>query len=298
MELRGIFPPLATPFASEGSVALDRLRENLAKYNRTGLAGYVITGSTGEAVLLRFDEIERIWATAREAAGAGKILIAGTALESTSETIVRTKRAAELGFRVALVRTPYYYKTQMTPEAEAEYFLRVADAARIPILIYSVPQFTGVALEAALVARLAQHPNILGIKESSGNVQRVTEIVASVPSRFQTLVGSASTLYASIAVGAVGGILALACVLPELCVELYEAAASGDRDHARALQHRLLEPAATIVSRLGIPGVKYAMDQRGYYGGPPRPPLLPLSETQKKEIEAALSGVAAAAATN
>jgi 4-hydroxy-2-oxoglutarate aldolase len=298
MELRGIFPPLTTPFASEGSVTLDRLRENLAKYNRTRLAGYVITGSTGEAVLLRFDEIERIWATAREAAGAGKILIAGTAVESTSETIVRTKRAAELGFRVALVRTPYYYKPQMTPEAEAEYFLRVADAARIPILIYSVPQFTGLALEAGVVARLAQHPNILGIKESSGNVQRVTEIAASAPRDFQTLVGSASTLYASIAVGAIGGILALACVLPELCVELHEAAASGDRDHARALQQRLLEPAATIVSRLGIPGVKYAMDQRGYYGGPPRAPLLPLTETQKKEIEAALSGVAAAAASN
>jgi len=289
MELRGILPPLTTPFASEGSLALDRLRENLAKYNRTRLAGYVITGSTGESVLLRFEEIERIWATAREAAAPGKILVAGTGVDSTAETIRRTNRAAELGFRAALVRTPYYYKPQMTPEAQAEYFYRVADAARIPILIYVVPQFTGLALEAPVVARLAQHPNIFGMKESSGNVQRVTEIVASAPRDFQTLVGSASTLYASMAVGAIGGILALACVLPEACVELYEAAASGDAAQTRALQQRLLEPAATIVSRLGIPAVKYAMDQRGYYGGSPRAPLLPLSEAQKKEVDQALA---------
>lgn len=297
MKLHGIFPPITTAFAPDESLALDRLRDNIAKYNRTGIAGYVVIGSTGESVLLSFDEIERIWTTAREAAAPGKTLISGSGVDSTAETIRRTNRAAELGYQVALVKTPYYYKPQMTPEAEAEHFLRVADAARIPILIYSVPQFTGLTVEAPLVARLAEHPNIAGIKESSGHVQRVSEIIRTTPDRFQTLVGSASTLYASIAMGAVGGILALACVLPELCAELYEASLAGQGERARTIQQRLLAPAATIVARYGIPGVKYAMDQLGYYGGPARRPFLPLTQEQKKDIDGVLAGVVSHAAT-
>ena len=291
MKIHGIFPPITTPFTSDGTLALDRLRENIAKYNRTGLAGYVVVGSTGESVLLSRDEVEQVWGAAREAAAADKFLIAGTGVDSTAETIERTHCAAALGYRAALVRTPHYFKPQMTPAAQLEYFLRVADAARIPILIYSVPQFTGVAVEANLVARLAEHPNIVGIKESSGNVQRVTEIIHATPPSFQTLVGSATTLYASLAVGAVGGILAVACALPELCVEFYEAFRAGDHERARASQHRLLTPTIRCVAELGVSGVKYAMDCLGYYGGPVRGPLLPLSDAQKREVEAALTGV-------
>ena len=292
MKLYGIFPPIATPFTGEGALALDRLRENIAKYNRTRLAGYVVVGSTGESVLLTRDETERVWATAREAAVAEKILIAGTGVESTAETIERTNRAAALGYQAALVKTPHYYKPQMTPAVELEHFLRVADAARIPILIYSVPQFTGVAVEASLVARLAEHPNVIGIKESSGNVQRVAEIIQGTPAGFHTLVGSATTLYPSLVLGAVGGILAVACALPELCAELYEAARGGQAERARALQQRLLTPTIKIVAELGIPGVKYAMDCLGYYGGPPRRPLLPLTDAQKREVEMLLAQVA------
>ncbi len=298
MKLHGIFPPLTTPFAADGALALDRLRENLARYNRTRLAGYVLTGSTGEAVFLSREEAERIWAAAQEAAAAEKFLIAGTGVESTAETIERTNRAATLGYHAALVKTPHYFRPQMTPAAELEHFLRVADAARIPILIYSVPQFTGLAVEASLVARLAEHPNIVGIKESSGNVQRVTEIIQAVPAGFQTLVGSATTLYPSLVVGAVGGVLALACVLPELCVELYEAARSGSPERARALQHRLVPPTLKFVAELGIAGVKYAMDCVGYFGGQPRRPLLPLSDAQKREVEAALAVVLQASAAS
>lgn len=292
MKLHGIFPPLTTPFASDAALALDRLRENIAKYNRTRLAGYVVVGSTGESVLLDREEVDRVWATARDAAAPDKLLIAGTGVESTAETIERTNRAAALGYQAALVKTPHYYKPQMSPQVEYEHFVRVADAARIPVLIYSVPQFTGLALEADVVARLAEHPNIIGIKESSGNVQRVTEIVRATPPAFQTLVGSATTLYPSIAVGAVGGVLAVACALPELATELYDAARAGDAERARTLQYRLLPPTIKFVAEMGIPGLKYAMDRLGYYGGPPRRPFLPLTEPQKREVEAVLAAVA------
>ncbi len=291
MKLHGIFPPIATPFSSDGALALDRLRENISRYNRTRLAGYVVVGSTGESVLLDRDEVERVWAAAREAAAPDKILIAGTGVESTAETIARTNRAGALGYQAALVKTPHYYKPQMTPRVEVEHFRRVADAARIPVLIYSVPQFTGLALEADVVARLAEHPNIIGIKESSGNVQRVAEIIQATAPTFQTLVGSATTLYPSLALGAVGGILAIACALPELCVELYEASRAGDSERARALQHRLLPPTIKCVAELGIPGLKYAMDRLGYYGGPPRPPLLPLEDAQKRSVDKVIAAV-------
>jgi 4-hydroxy-2-oxoglutarate aldolase len=284
MKLHGIFPPVTTPFNQEGALALDRLKENITRYNETGVAGYVVIGSTGESVLLGRAEIEQVWTAARQAAGE-KILIAGAGVDSTAETIARTNRAAELGYHVALVKTPYYYKGQMTPEVHAEHYLRVADAARIPLLIYSVPQFTGVAVEAPLVAQLAQHPNIIGIKESSGVMQRVGEIILRAPDGFQTLVGSATTFYPSMALGAVGGILAVADILPELCVELYGACVAGDYARARKLQERLIDPTLTLVAKLGIPGVKYAMDRAGYYGGPARRPLLPLNEAQKKEAE-------------
>ncbi|MBI3483879.1 MAG: dihydrodipicolinate synthase family protein [Acidobacteria bacterium] len=294
MKLHGIFPPVTTPFDQEGALALDRLRENISRYNGTGVMGYVVIGSTGESVLLGRAEIEQVWSAARQAAASDKILIAGTGVDSTAETITRTNRAAELGYHVALVKTPYYYKPQMTAEVHAEHYLRVADAARIPLLIYSVPQFTGVAMEAPLVAQLAQHPNIIGIKESSGVMQRVGEIIHRAPAGFQTLVGSATTFYPSMALGAVGGILAVADILPELCVELYDACAKGDSPRARKLQERLIDPTITLVAKLGIPGVKYAMDRAGYYGGPARRPLLPLNEAQKKEAERVLEAVTGA----
>ena len=296
MKLNGIFPPITTPFDAQGVLDLDRLRENVIKYNRTRIAGYVVIGSTGESVLLRRDEVEQAWAAVREAASPEKVLIAGTGVDSTDDTIARTNRAAELGYHAALVKTPYYYKPQMTAEAEIEHYLRVADAAKIPILLYSVPQFTGLALEASTVARLAQHPNIIGIKESSGNVQRVTEIIGSTPSTFQTLVGSATTVLPSVTVGAVGAVLALACLLPEHCVELFESAMAGHTARASELQHKLVPPTLTIVGKWGIPGIKYAMDQVGYYGGPARRPFLPLSEAGKREVEAALAPLSTHAA--
>jgi 4-hydroxy-2-oxoglutarate aldolase len=289
MRFQGIFPALTTPFASDGSVALDKLRENIARYDRVPLSGYVVNGSTGESVLLSFAEIDRVWNVARESAAPGKLLIAGAGVDSTAETVARARRAAELGYDAVLIKTPHYFKALLTPAALERHYLAVADASPLPVLIYSIPQYTGISVTADWVARLAAHPNIVGIKDSSGNVQLVSEIIRQCPSEFSALVGSASTLFASLILGAAGGILALACYLPEAAVELYEAVRAGDMDRAGRLQFMLLGASSRIAGELGPTGVKYAMDCVGYYGGAPRSPLLPLSEAQKKAVETALA---------
>jgi 4-hydroxy-2-oxoglutarate aldolase len=295
MNLSGVFPALTTPFSADGSVSVDDIKHNIAKYNTTGLAGYVAIGSTGESVLLSRKEVDTVLVAVKESAAANMRLIAGTGAESTAETIDRTKRAAELGYHVALVKTPYYYKPMYKPEVFIAHYRRVADASPIPVMLYSVPQFTGVALEAPEVGVLAQHPNIIGIKESSGNVQRAAEMLAAVPSSFQVLVGSASMMFPSMVLGAVGSILALASAMPEQCVALFEAARRGEMETARALQATILPSSKVIVSQAGIPGVKYAMDQAGYRGGLPRLPLMPLQEDQKKMIRDLMAKVGALA---
>jgi len=288
MDVSGIFPALTTPFSSDGSVSIADLKHNIEMYNRTGLAGYVVLGSKGESVLLSKPEMEAVLLAVKETAARDKKLIAGTGAESTAETIERTKRAAQLGYNVALVKTPYYYKPAYKPETYIAHYRRVADASPIPVLLYSVPQFTGVALEPPEIAVLSEHPNIVGIKESSGNVQRVGEIIASVRRNFQVLVGSASTMYPSFALGACGAILALGSALPEKCVMLYELFRQDQYEKTRELQEVILRASKLIVSECGIPGVKYAMDQRGYRGGLPRLPLLPLNDEQKKRVNALL----------
>jgi 4-hydroxy-2-oxoglutarate aldolase len=296
MQLQGIFAALTTPFASDGSVALDKFHGNIVRYNATGLSGYVVIGSTAESVLLNLGEIERIWASAREAAAPGKILIAGAGVESTAETIARAAKAAALGYDAALIKPPHYYKPLMTPAALERHYRAVADASPVPVILYSIPQYTGIAMAAEWVARLAEHPNIVGIKESSGNVQLAVEISRSCGGGFQTLVGSASTLFFSLMLGASGGVLALACCLPELAVEIYQATRAGDLSRASQLQQRILWPSQVIAGELGPAGVKYGMDCVGYFGGQPRSPLLPLSDEQKNRIESALSEVIARSA--
>jgi 4-hydroxy-2-oxoglutarate aldolase len=298
MNLNGIFAAITTPFDVDDAVAVDRLRENIARYNRVPLAGYVAVGSTGESVLLTRAEVEQVFSAVREAAAPGRILVAGTGSESTPETISRSKAAANLGFDGVLVKTPSFYKSALNPDTLAEHYVRVADASKLPVILYSIPQLTGVALEADLVARLAEHPNIIGIKESSGNVQRVGEIIAAVPEGFQVVVGSADTLYASLLLGAVGGVLALADCLPELCIELYRAVAADQTANARGLNRRILPASKKIVRQLGIAGLKYAMDYRGYYGGPVRGPLVPISAAQKREVEAVVNSLVATAAAD
>jgi 4-hydroxy-2-oxoglutarate aldolase len=284
VDCSGVFPALTTPFAGDGSVSLADLKHNIQRYNATDLAGYVVLGSTGESVLLRQAEMDGILVTVKESAAKSKKLIAGTGAESTAETIERTKRAAELGYHVALVKTPHYYKPAYKPEVLIAHYRRVADESPIPLLLYSVPQFTGVALESPEVVTLAAHPNIIGIKESSGNVQRIAEMIAGTPPAFQVLVGAAPTVYPSLVIGARGAILALACALPEKCVALYELFRQANHEKARELQAVLVRASKLILSEMGIAGLKHAMDQRGYRGGIPRLPLLPLHHEQKKRL--------------
>jgi len=298
MRLEGIFAALTTPFGTDGSVALEKFKDNVSRYNRTGLAGYVMIGSTGESVLLSREEVDRLWAAARESAAPGKTLIAGVGVESTAETIARACKAADLGYDAVLAKPPHYYKPLMTPHALELYYRSVADASPIPVILYSIPQYTGIPFTAEWVAQLARHPNIVGIKESSGNVSLAADIVSLCGATFRTLVGSAATLFPSLLLGAAGGVLALACCLPDITVEICDAVRSGDLTRASVLQQRILWPSRLIAGDLGPAGVKHAMDCVGYYGGPPRPPLLPLTSAQMTSIESAMAEVMAAQMAN
>jgi 4-hydroxy-2-oxoglutarate aldolase len=289
MIIQGIFPALTTPFAADGGVSLSGVKENIRLYNQTGLAGYVVLGSTGESVMLSREEGESILAAVKETAAPEKLLIAGTGVESTAETIARTKRAAALGYRVALVKTPYYYKPFYNAASYLQHYRAVADASPIPILLYSVPIFTGVTLETAEILALAEHPNVAGIKDSSGSIQRIGEVVANAASDFCVLTGGASIIYPALAVGARGAILALASALPEKCVDLFLLVQQNRHEEARRTQHEIVNASKAIVSEGGIAGVKYAMDLRGYQGGTPRLPMLPVKEERKQRIEAVVT---------
>jgi 4-hydroxy-2-oxoglutarate aldolase len=292
VKLHGIFAPITTPFAADGSVDYSRLRENVTRYNKTGLAGYVPNGSTSESVLLRWEEVYKIWDAVKASAASDKILIAGTGAESTAETIEHTNRAADAGYAAALVRTPSFFKPAVNDELLATHYLRVADASRIPVLLYAVPIYTHITVEASLIAKVAHHPNIAGMKDSAGNVEAVKQIIAAAPKTFQMLVGWPTTLFESLEVGAVGAILALADAFPELCVDIYESCRAGDPKKAHDLAQKLIPPAKMFGTQYGLSGLKYALDRQGYYGGPPRPPLLPVSDAGKREIDAMLANLA------
>jgi 4-hydroxy-2-oxoglutarate aldolase len=296
MNVSGIFPALATPFEADGSVSLSGMKHNIGLYNRTGLSGYVVLGSTGESVLLSREESDQLLVAVKEAAAPGKILIAGTGAESTAETIARTKRAAALGYQVALVKTPYYYKPAYRPEHFITHYRAVADASQIPILLYSVPVFTNITLESPEIIALAQHPNIIGIKDSSGSIQRIGEVVSGAPADFQVLTGGAAVVYPALAVGGRGAILALADLLPEKCAELFQLFQQGRHEQARLLQLQLVGASKLVVSENGIAGLKFAMDLRGYKGGVPRRPLLPLKDEKKNAIATLVAELHPAAA--
>src|SRR5215475_13130917 len=298
MDLSGIYPALTTPFDATGNFSAADFRHNLHRYNQTDLAGYVVLGSTGESVLLSDKETETILATAKEAAAPGKRLLAGTGAKSTAETIARTKRAAGLGYHAALVKTPYYYKPVYKPEVYLVHYRAVADASPIPILLFSVPQFTGITLETPEILALSEHPNIIGVKDSSGSVQRTVEVVAGASGSFQMLTGAASVVVPSLAAGAVGGILALASAFPEKCVAVYQLYRQKMYDQARELQGRLSVASKKVVAENGIAGVKFVMDLRGYKGGVPRLPLLPVSEQAKATLTKVAASLEPAAAVS
>ncbi len=283
-KLRGILPPIPTPFDASGNILHDRLKENLGRWMATGLHGVVVLGSNGEYVMLNEAEKCAVWETAREAVPKDRLFIAGTGAESTTAAIGRARRAAEIGADYALVVTPHYYRGQMTAATLSRHFRAVADASPIPILLYNVPANTGIDMDAPTIVDLAQHPNIAGAKDSGGNLAKMGEILNSVSPDFAIFAGSGGFVLPALAIGAKGGIPALANVAPAECVRLYEAFEQGDYQTARTLQLRLIRLNAAVTSRWSVPGLKAALDELGYYGGPPRPPLLPLGESERAAL--------------
>jgi dihydrodipicolinate synthase/N-acetylneuraminate lyase len=366
MLLHGIFPPVTTPFYPDGRVYLKKLEHNVDRYSKTPAAGIVVLGSTGEAIMLSDNERREVLAVAREACAPHKVLIAGTGAESAFETLPLTEYAAELGYDVALVRTPHFYRPQMQPANLLTFYRTVADRSPLPVLIYSVPVFTNYDMPEDLIVELASHPNIIGIKESSGDVEKVRRMAAAtkhvkrtatvtetfaavtprmiksaepsssvnanelvpvgalasnsgssggtgVPARagsvassssvtvlggvktrqkevgFQILAGTAQRLHPCLEAGAAGGVLAFSDPAPTACYEIYAAWKEGDAELAKLKQERVSKAATRVASQLGIPGLKYALDLNGYYGGPPRLPLLPLTSDLKREVEELMS---------
>jgi len=295
MDLHGIFPPLVTPFREDGSVDMAAFEANLDSYAAEDLSGYLVLGSNGEAAALEDDEKLALVRSAR-ARSRGRTLLAGTGVESTRGTIDLTLRASDLGADAALVLTPHYYRPQMTTEALRRHFEAVADASPIPVLLYSVPQFTGIPFQPPLAAALSEHPRIGGMKESSGDVALMGRILAAVPAGFRVLCGSASVLYPALCLGAVGGVIAVACCAPRPVAALYRAHARGDHEAARRLQQALAPLAAAVTSAHGVAGLKLALDVAGRRGGFVRPPLLPAPPILRAEIQALVERAEAAAA--
>jgi 4-hydroxy-2-oxoglutarate aldolase len=292
LKLHGIFPPIATPFDHNGDLYKIKVQHNIEKWNRTGLAGYVVCGSTGESVYLTTEEKIKLWEWVAEYAAPEKLLVAGTGVEGVRETIELTNRAADMGYKAAMVRTPFYYKNQIHQmDAQMLYFRAVADASKIPLMIYNWPQITGVDISTDAVNALSHHPNIIAIKESSGNLEKVMQMIREVKAGFQVLVGSAPTLAPSLAVGAVGAVLAYANAAPYSTIAIYEAHRTRETAAAMDWQNRIARAAQLVTTKYGVPGLKYAMDLNGYYGGVPRLPLTPIGTEAKKEIEQAFEGI-------
>ena len=269
----GVFIPVTTPFRGD-DVAADRLQANLQKWNATALAGYVVLGSTGEFPMLSEAERDRVLAAARETIPREKVFIAGTGTNSTLHTIRQTKRAAEMGADAAIVITPHYFtKGFSQAAAQVRHYLAVADASPIPIMIYNFPVNTGINLEADTVAKIAEHANVCGIKDSSGNIPQAAQIIDQTPKSFHVLVGAAAALLPSLAIGSSGGIVALGLISAREFCDVYALATAGRWDEAREIAARMMAADRGIAARYGIGGLKAALDLQGFYGGPCRQPL-------------------------
>ncbi len=290
MTLSGVFAPIPTPIDEQDRVDTHRLRAALDKWVKRPLAGIVVLGSNGEAALVDEVESDRVIVAAREAIPREKTMIVGTGRESTRATINATRRAAELGADYVLVRTPGFFKSQMTTDVFVRHYTAVADASPVPVLLYNFTAVTGVNLLPAAVARLATHANIVGMKESGGDIGQIAEVIANTPPDFQMIAGALGTFYAALCVGCVGGILAPACVIAEACVELYDLTRAGRHDAAQRLQQQLL-PIAKLLGGggYGVAGLKAALAVIGYDVGVPRPPLVPAPDAAFAAVRDALA---------
>lgn len=288
LKLDGIYPPIPTPFDADGGVDDEALRANLRFWSRFDLRGIVALGSNGEAVLLDPDERIHVVRTVRTTIPEDRLLIAGTGCQGTRATIDLTRRAAAAGADAVLVLPPSYYRGRMTTDALTAHFMAVADASPVPVILYNMPACTGLDLDAALVVRLASHENILGMKDSGGDLVKMGAIRERLGPGFQILAGSAGFLLPALSVGAVGGVLALANIAPEACLEIVRAVRDGRLEEACEIQVRMVPVNTAVTRRWGVAGLKAAMEMLGLRGGPVRAPLQPLSAEQREELRAIL----------
>lgn len=288
INLNGILPPVTTPFTERGDVDYGALASNIARYNETGLRGYVPLGSNGEAVHLTADERNRVVETVKRAALSEHTIVAGVNEFSSRAAIEAARAAADCGADAVLVITPYFYKGSMTQERLARHFTEVADHSPLPALIYNVPQNTGVVIESSTIAELGTHQNIIGVKDSAGNMGAIAETLRLAPEGFKVMVGNGGIVYPSITMGATGAILGVACAAPRACVELYEAATAGDHARARELQNRIAPLSQIVTAGLSVPGLKAAMNIIGLAGAFPRAPLSPVSSSDSAKIAAVI----------
>lgn len=284
MHFSGIYPPIVTPFRDD-EVDEAALRHNTGRWMKTGLRGLLALGSNGEAAFVDEDEAERVVAIVREGVPRDRVLLVGTGRQSTRATIAATVRAAKAGADAVLVLTPFYFKSQMTHDALAAHYRAVADASPVPVLLYNFTNVTAMNMLPDTVAALSEHPNIVGIKDSNGDVGQVAAIVARTPADFTVLVGSAATLYPAMMVGAAGGIVALANAVPEIVVRLFDLVRAGQYEAATALQRRLTPFAQAVTAGYGIAGLKMAMDMAGFIGGDVRSPLRPARPEAREAVQ-------------
>ena len=285
INLSGIFPPLTTPF-TEDELAIDKLLRNIRKYERRELSGYVLLGSNGESVFLTKEEKIKIVSNIRE--HTKKAIIVGTGSDSIKDTIHFTNETAERGANYALIITPSFFKSEMKHHSFLNYFTRVAESVMIPVIIYNVPKFTNVNIEPETIIELASHPNIAGLKDSTENTSRISEIVANVPNSFKVMVGTASVLFSGLSSGASGAIVALANIAPDECLQIYQLYSEKKLSEVLELQNKMIPVNRAITSKYGVAGLKAAMDILGYDGGNPRMPLEPLNEAQIIELKVIL----------
>lgn len=283
-KLRGILLPFTTPFDVDGGVDASALRSNIDKWNVMPIGGYVILGSTGERVHLGESECLKVIETARAHVPERMHFIVGAGQQSARATIDEVCLVAQAGADAVLVITPHFYRAEMTQDALSKHYLSVADASPVPLLLYSVPQLTNVSLAPETIARLSQHENIIGVKDSSGDILALAETIRLVPDEFAVLTGNGSSLYPALCMGARGAILAIGCIAPRLAVAIYEAFEAGEHELAREMQQTLTASTRGVLGRYGIGGLKAALDMLGYAGGPVRAPLQNVNEETRREI--------------
>lgn len=295
--LRGIMLPTTTPFDLNGQILSDAIRDNLRAWNTKGVIGFVVLGSTGERVHLDEGEYLQVIETSRAAVPTDLAFIVGAGQQSTTGTINEIRKAAHAGADAVLVITPHYYRSAINQETLVNYYRAVADASPVPLLLYSMPALTGVKIEPETIARLSEHPNIVGVKDSSNEIAAFDETLKLCPPDFAVLTGNGTILFDALCAGATGGILAVGCVVPQICVEIFRAINAGETDRAAALQSRLTPLATAVTTQFGIGGLKVALDFAGFQGGSVRAPLPSPDESARQKIATLLKAVVVSASS-